>query len=73
MLIAKLATNTLFALIGNVKSLSVDTTVVPSVQLVNVYPTVGTALTVTEAPALYKPPPVVVPPAIASDESVTEY
>ena len=33
---AKLATNTLFAVIGNVYSFSADKTVVPSVQLVKV-------------------------------------
>jgi len=43
----------------------------PSVQFVKVYPTAGTALTVTEAPELNEPPPPVVPPNNGLDESAT--
>ena len=44
---------------------------VPSVQLVNVNPTAGTALTVTDSPESNVPPPVVVPLNNGLDESPT--
>ncbi len=69
----KLATKALFALIGKVKSESVETIVVPSVQFAKVYPVAGTALTVTEVPELKEPAPEVVPPIVGLDESATVY
>src|SRR5690554_5691842 len=45
----------------------------PSVQFVKVYPVAATALTVTEAPELNEPPPVVDPPINGFDESATVY
>ena len=69
----KLATKALFALIGKVKSESVETIVVPSVQFVKVYPVAGTALTVTEVPELKEPAPVVVPPSKGFEDNATVY
>ena len=43
----------------------------PSVQFLNVYPTAGTALAVTEAPESNVPAPVVVPPNKGLEESAT--
>ena len=69
----KLATNTLLAVAGKVYSFKAETMVVPSVQLVKVYPTLGTAVTVTELLALKVPLPLLVPPNNGSEETAMLY
>ncbi len=69
----KLATKVLLAVIGKVKFASVETMFAPSFQFVKVYPTAGTALTVTEVPELNEPAPVVVPPSKGFEDNATVY
>jgi hypothetical protein len=58
----KFATRVRFAVAVKLKLALVETAVPPSVQLVNVKPVAGVATTVTDAPELNVPPPLVVPP-----------
>ena len=67
----KLATKVLFAVNVKVYSTLVETIFTPSDQFLNVYPTEGIALTVTDAPELNLPAPFVVPPSCGLDDSAT--
>ena len=68
----KFATRVRFAEILKVKLALVETGDPASVQLTNLYPEAGEAVTVAEAPESYVPVPVVVPPAAGLEEVVIE-
>ena len=68
---SKFAINVLFSVMIKVKLASVEITLAPSVQLIKVYPLLGVACMLTDAPELNDPPPLVVPPAAGFDERLT--